>query len=292
MGAARARARLVDRCDPGRRMGLGVLLLELLPRLCHRGHEHPLRQHLWRQFRPASGARCHRGCRHGGHGGASTARCCSPRSTPRWPWPRCAGRLLGIVFLFILAFTVTEAAQVVGTLLVLSLAITPAAAAHRLANSPLAVAGLAVVFALVAADGALAAQASRAARSSRACSWSPSASASTSRRASWVRRSKFGAPCCCPQATTCTAGEVGRHDPGQAVCPTVRRNRPPTLTAPPVRARRSSAALRPRASFRSAQETTTSCAPPAERIGLTTVYRHLQRLADEGTVDVLRPARG
>ena len=64
-------------------------------------------------------------------------------------------RLLGIVFLFILAFTVTEAAQVVGTLLVLSLAITPAAAAHRLANSPLAVAGLAVAFALVSADGGL-----------------------------------------------------------------------------------------------------------------------------------------
>jgi zinc/manganese transport system permease protein len=64
-------------------------------------------------------------------------------------------RLLGIVFLFILAFTVTEAAQVVGTLLVLSLAITPAAAAHRLANSPLAVAGLAIAFALVSADGGL-----------------------------------------------------------------------------------------------------------------------------------------
>jgi zinc/manganese transport system permease protein len=64
-------------------------------------------------------------------------------------------RLLGIVFLFILAFTVTEAAQVVGTLFVLSLAITPAAAAHRLANSPLVVAVLSIVFALVAADGGL-----------------------------------------------------------------------------------------------------------------------------------------
>jgi zinc/manganese transport system permease protein len=64
-------------------------------------------------------------------------------------------RLLGIIFLFILAFTVTEAAQVVGTLLVLSLAITPAAAAHRLANSPLVVAILSIVFALVAADGGL-----------------------------------------------------------------------------------------------------------------------------------------
>ena len=35
------------------------------------------------------------------------------------------GRLLGLVFLVILALTVTEAAQIVGTMLVLSLAITP-----------------------------------------------------------------------------------------------------------------------------------------------------------------------
>ena len=41
-------------------------------------------------------------------------------------------KLVGIVFLIVLAFAVTEAAQIVGTLLVLSLAITPAAAALRL----------------------------------------------------------------------------------------------------------------------------------------------------------------
>ena len=43
--------------------------------------------------------------------------------------------LLGLIFLFVLAITVTEAAQLVGTLLVLSLAITPAAAAQRLSAS-------------------------------------------------------------------------------------------------------------------------------------------------------------
>ncbi|HWS44266.1 MAG TPA: metal ABC transporter permease, partial [Acidimicrobiia bacterium] len=48
-------------------------------------------------------------------------------------------RALSIVFLLVLAFTVTEAAQIVGTLLVLSLAITPAAAAQRLSPSPLVV---------------------------------------------------------------------------------------------------------------------------------------------------------
>jgi zinc/manganese transport system permease protein len=63
--------------------------------------------------------------------------------------------VLGIVFLFILAITVTEAAQIVGTLLVLSLAITPAAAAQRLSANPLAVTVLSVVMAVLAADGGL-----------------------------------------------------------------------------------------------------------------------------------------
>jgi zinc/manganese transport system permease protein len=64
-------------------------------------------------------------------------------------------RTLGLVFLIVLAFTVTEAAQVVGTLLVLSLAITPAAAAVRLSARPVAVAILSIVFAVVAADGGI-----------------------------------------------------------------------------------------------------------------------------------------
>jgi zinc/manganese transport system permease protein len=62
---------------------------------------------------------------------------------------------LGLVFLFVLAVTVTEAAQLVGTLLVLSLAITPATAAQRLSASPFAVALLSVVFAVVSAEGGL-----------------------------------------------------------------------------------------------------------------------------------------
>jgi zinc/manganese transport system permease protein len=63
--------------------------------------------------------------------------------------------LLGIVFLFILAVTVTEAAQIVGTLLVLSLAITPAAAAQRLSANPVVVTVLSIVMAVLAADGGL-----------------------------------------------------------------------------------------------------------------------------------------
>jgi len=62
---------------------------------------------------------------------------------------------LGLLFMILLALSVTGAAQVVGTLLVLSLAITPAAAAQRLSASPLTVAGLSILFAVVAADGGL-----------------------------------------------------------------------------------------------------------------------------------------
>lgn len=64
-------------------------------------------------------------------------------------------RLLGLVFLFVLALTVTEAAQIVGTLLVLSLAITPAAAAQRLTARPALVSLVSVALALLAADGGL-----------------------------------------------------------------------------------------------------------------------------------------
>jgi zinc/manganese transport system permease protein len=64
-------------------------------------------------------------------------------------------RLLQLIFVYLLAVTVTEAAQIVGTLLVLSLAITPAAAARQLTASPVRVAVVSVVFALIAADGGL-----------------------------------------------------------------------------------------------------------------------------------------
>jgi zinc/manganese transport system permease protein len=63
--------------------------------------------------------------------------------------------LLGIVFLFVLAITVTEAAQLVGTLLVLSLAITPAAAAQRLSASPLVVTAVSIGIAVLSAEGGL-----------------------------------------------------------------------------------------------------------------------------------------
>lgn len=64
-------------------------------------------------------------------------------------------RGLSLGFLIILAFTVTAAAQVVGTLLVLSLAITPAAAAMRLSAKFSTITMLSVGFAVVAATGGI-----------------------------------------------------------------------------------------------------------------------------------------
>ncbi|MBY3553971.1 metal ABC transporter permease [Modestobacter lapidis] len=57
-------------------------------------------------------------------------------------------RALGIAFVVLLALTITMAVQVVGTLLLFALVVTPAAAALRLTARPGAVAGLAVLFAL------------------------------------------------------------------------------------------------------------------------------------------------
>ncbi len=64
-------------------------------------------------------------------------------------------RFIGLVFLIILALAVTEAAQIVGTLLVLSLAITPAAAAQRITARPVMVTLISVLFALLASVGGL-----------------------------------------------------------------------------------------------------------------------------------------
>ncbi|MGP8079888.1 MAG: metal ABC transporter permease [Dehalococcoidales bacterium] len=58
-------------------------------------------------------------------------------------------RLLGLVFMVLLAVTVAEAMQAVGALLVFTLLLLPAAIAHRLALRPFMGLGLAVVFALV-----------------------------------------------------------------------------------------------------------------------------------------------
>lgn len=64
-------------------------------------------------------------------------------------------KLVGLLFLLLLCITVTEAAQIVGTVLVLSLVITPAAAAQRLSARAATVMVLSVLFAIGAADGGL-----------------------------------------------------------------------------------------------------------------------------------------
>ncbi len=52
------------------------------------------------------------------------------------------------------------------------------------------------------------------------------------------------------------------------------------------------AALEGSASFKSAQEVHAALRAAGERVGLTTVYRHLQLLADEGVIDAVQAADG
>ncbi|MBT0566011.1 metal ABC transporter permease [Williamsia sp. CHRR-6] len=62
-------------------------------------------------------------------------------------------RTMSMVFAILLGATVAQAAQIIGALLVMSLLITPAAAAARVTSNPLTVVVLSVVFAEIAAVG-------------------------------------------------------------------------------------------------------------------------------------------
>ena len=64
-------------------------------------------------------------------------------------------RTLGIIFMLLLALAVAASVQIVGALLVMTLLVTPAAAALRLTASPLLVPILSMVFAVVAVVGGI-----------------------------------------------------------------------------------------------------------------------------------------
>lgn len=64
-------------------------------------------------------------------------------------------RALGIIFMLLLALAVAASVQVVGALLVMTLLVTPAAAALRLTSSPLLVPILSVSFAVVSVVGGI-----------------------------------------------------------------------------------------------------------------------------------------
>ena len=64
-------------------------------------------------------------------------------------------KALGIVFMLLLALAVAASVQIVGALLVMTLLVTPAAAALRLTSSPLMVPLLSVGFAVVAVVGGI-----------------------------------------------------------------------------------------------------------------------------------------
>jgi zinc/manganese transport system permease protein len=64
-------------------------------------------------------------------------------------------RALSVLTFLLLALTTAEAIQVVGVLLVLTLVITPAAAAQRLTANPATAILLSIVIALVATEGGI-----------------------------------------------------------------------------------------------------------------------------------------
>lgn len=64
-------------------------------------------------------------------------------------------KVLGIVFMLLLALAVAASVQIVGALLVMTLLVTPAAAALRLTSSPLLVPVLSVSFAVVSVVGGI-----------------------------------------------------------------------------------------------------------------------------------------
>jgi zinc/manganese transport system permease protein len=64
-------------------------------------------------------------------------------------------RLLSVVFAVLLGAAVAQSVQIIGALLVMSLLITPAAAAMRVSSNPTAVLGLSILFAEIAAVGGI-----------------------------------------------------------------------------------------------------------------------------------------
>jgi zinc/manganese transport system permease protein len=64
-------------------------------------------------------------------------------------------KALGIVFMLLLALAVAASVQIVGALLVMTLLVTPAAAALRLTSSPLLVPILSMIFAVVSVVGGI-----------------------------------------------------------------------------------------------------------------------------------------
>lgn len=64
-------------------------------------------------------------------------------------------RLLSVVFAVLLGAAVAQSVQIIGALLVMSLLITPAAAAMRVSSNPTVVLGLSILFAEIAAVGGI-----------------------------------------------------------------------------------------------------------------------------------------
>ena len=188
--------------------------------------------------------------------------------------------LLGIVFLFVLAITVTLAAQVVGTLLVLSLAITPAAAAQRLSVNP------------VVGDGAVRRHGRRRRRRRAAAQLSvPEREAERADRGHQLRLLRGGPPR--RSARVAARRGTGRCARNWQSWPMAERPDPsPGPAAAPGRGRPCSTSCSARTTSAAPRTSTPSSGPPVRPVGLTTVYRHLALLTDEGQLDALQTADG
>ena len=135
--AARQRARQLDRRRARVRPRPRRALPLALPGVRDGGDEPALREHRRRRRQPAARPRRRSPSSCSSAWRLSTARCSSRASIPRWRRrAACPCALLSVAMFLLLALATAEAIQVVGVLLVLTLVITPAAAAQRLTARP------------------------------------------------------------------------------------------------------------------------------------------------------------
>ena len=195
---------------------------------------------------------------------------------------------LGLGFLVIVGVTAGEATQAVGALLLLGLLATPAATAQRLTADPYRALWLSSGLAVAAMWGGLVGRLRRSAP------------------AAVVRRHRARHPRVPGQPARprrlAERDERARRGRGRGAVPMTERARidamvtPPTRPTPRVRHTRQGAAveqvLKDADGFRTAKELYDEVRAQGHDIGLATVYRHVNALADDGTLDVVHRGEG
>ncbi len=247
----------------------------------------------------------------------------SPRTRSSPGSPGLNVRVYNVLVAVLAAVSVTVAMRTVGLLLVSALMVVPVATSQQLTRSFRATLGAAMVLGMVASVGGLALSAlapsgrrvapgpdhrPAGARRLRAhlAAWAPGcgsangcASRSPPATPTGTRPPRTSTPTSTaptaatspsPTRTTSTTSTtaIGTHPTGSTMTST--EPTPPSLSgARPTRQRRAVAeALASFADFRSAQEIHDLLGRRGEAVGLATVYRTLQKLAEAGEVDMLR----